>query len=96
MVTTGGGHPDSQGRSEVEPLTGPDRVRAAIEHERGGRNAPRARLTLCGEPDGTERRVDSYTEHAARERRWRDVGPTGLRPKRGWWARLRGRSTYRG
>jgi hypothetical protein len=47
------GSPSGQARA----ATGPDRVREAIARDRGLYALGR-RLTLCGEPDGTERRAD--------------------------------------
>jgi hypothetical protein len=63
------------------PLSGPDRVRLAIARDRGA-FAPSQPLTLCGTPDGTERRADAYRETQARTRRWT--------PQPGWGEQLAG------
>lgn len=39
-------------------MTGPERVREAIERDRGGHLAPQLPVTICGQPDGTEMRAD--------------------------------------
>jgi hypothetical protein len=44
-------------RSTMTEMTGTERVRAAVERDRGGRFAP-GRVTLCGEPDPNAMRAD--------------------------------------
>lgn len=41
-----------------EEMTGPERVREAIQRDRGGQLAPQLPVTICGQPDGTEMRAD--------------------------------------
>jgi len=38
--------------------SGPDRIRAAIQQDRGGHLAPQHPVTLCGEPDPNAMRAD--------------------------------------
>lgn len=46
-------------------MNGPDRVREAIRRDRG-EYAPSGPVVLCGVPDGTERRVDSWCPSCGR------------------------------
>ena len=39
-------------------LTGPERVRQAIQRDRGGHLAPQLPVTICGEPDPGAMRAD--------------------------------------
>lgn len=43
----------------LRECTGPERIRASIARERS-LYAPSAPVSLCGVPDGTERRVDAW------------------------------------
>jgi hypothetical protein len=50
---------------EPTETTGLDRIRRAIAQQRG-EFAPQQPVTLCGAPDGTERRADSWERPSVR------------------------------
>lgn len=58
--------------SDEQRTSGADRVREAIARDRG-HHAPSQPVTLCGAPDGTERRAD-WTPPPPAIPLWRRVG----------------------